>query len=361
VPLPLAVRNGTAEITERDYIVLRVRSEDGSEGVSCALARGDYLLDFIERTFGPIALGRASHEPARVNRDMWSAATPFLGTDGQVARAISLVDIALWDLHARVLDAPMADLLGASGIHSVPALAASGYYQSSDTGKELQAVQEEYEQLAASGFQRFKIMVGAVDPTIDAERIQMASDAAGSPVAIDVNGAWDTPAHGERLLGLLSLNRIEFVEEPFRNHAWKSLRRFRNVNTVPIAIGEWESDVRQVEWLLAEQLIDVARLDVTAIGGVTGWMKAAALAETHEIAILPHYFPHFHAPLAAAASSSPAVEVIPASSGAENMDLLMKNAPEVHEGQFPLSEGVGFGISWDWDRIESGTRRAVSV
>lgn len=359
VPLPMPVRNGTVTIVDRDYVFVRVKSTSGHTGVSCGFARGGDLVGPIRNVFGPMSVGRGVHEPQLVTAEMWRRARPFLGSNGQVARAISLIDMALWDLHATVVGLPLADLLGAGGVDSVPVMAASGYYRSSDPAVEVDEVRREYAALADVGYTRVKIMVGGAEPGLDALRVAAAAEAAGMPVGIDVNGAWASTADAERLLRELPEAMVEFVEEPFPAGQVDVLRRFRASRRIPVAVGEWESDIDVMRHMMAEGLIDIARLDVTAIGGVTGWLSATPLATSYAIPVLPHYFPMFHAPLLAATPTALAVEIVPESSGAENFPALILDGPAVDKGRLPLSDRPGFGVQWDWDRIESYTTEVV--
>jgi len=356
VPLTQPVRNGTATITERDYVFVRVMTDSGVWGAACCLARGGDLVSIIRRTLAPLTVGRGEHEPQRITADAWARCRPFLGTDGQVARAVSVVDMALWDLHAKSAKLPLAELLGAGGIERVPVMAASGYYTSLDTVVELAAIEREFTELAEQGYSKLKIMAGAVDASFDAERIAAAASAANMSVGVDVNGAWRSTGDAQRLLDAVPSGAIEFIEEPFPLGEIDVLRRFRRVDSTPVAIGEWETDARYLRTLMEEGLVDLLRLDVTAVGGVTGWLVASALATSFAIPVLPHYFPFFHAPLLAATPTSLAVEVVPVSSGAENFQLLLRSAPLIENGFLLLSPDAGFGLDWDWDAIETFTQ-----
>jgi L-alanine-DL-glutamate epimerase-like enolase superfamily enzyme len=356
VPLTQPVRNGTAIITEREYVLVRITTDSGAWGAACCLARGGDLVSVIRRAIAPLAIGRREHEPQRITADVWARCTPFLGTNGEVARAISVVDMALWDLHARCAGLPLANLLGAGGLDRVPVMAASGYYKSHDPALEMAAIEREFTDLAQQGYTRLKIMAGALGASFDAERIAAAVEAAKMPVGVDVNGAWRTTGDARRLLDAVPREAIEFIEEPFPFGEIEVLRRFRRVETTPIAIGEWETDVRYLRTLMEEGLIDLLRLDVTAIGGVTGWLVASALATSFSIPVLPHYFPYFHAPLLATTPTSLAVEVVPVSSGAENFPLLLRTAPQVEDGYLHLSPDPGFGLDWNWNAVEAYTQ-----
>ncbi len=356
VPLDAPVRNGTDTITLRDYVIVRALASDGSSGVACGLARGLDLVTLINRALAPLCVGRGVHEPRTISRTLWAAVDPQLVTTTQVARSISLVDIALWDLHAKSVGLPIATLLGAKNATSVPVLAASGYYRHDDEKSELEAVENEYSDLRAQGFRRMKIMAGAADPAFDSERILAAYSAAGMPVAVDVNGAWETADDAIALVDRIPGEAIDFIEEPFPSRDFETLRFFRDCRSARVAVGEWEAGHEYFRRLMSDRLIDIARLDVTAIGGVSEWLNVAALAEAYEISILPHYFPHFHAPLVTLAPTAEAVEVISANSGAENFDRLLRSTAGVERGEFPISTEPGFGIDWDWDRIEIFTR-----
>jgi L-alanine-DL-glutamate epimerase-like enolase superfamily enzyme len=176
-------------------------------------------------------------------------------------------------------------------------------------------------------------------------------------VGVDINGAWRTTMDAERLLRLLPDGVADFVEEPFPAGQFDVLARFRRARRTPVAVGEFECDLTVLRRLMADGLIDIARLDATAIGGVTGWLAASALATSYDIPVLPHYFPYYHAPLMTVTPTALAVEVVPASSGAENFHELLTSAPVVEKGRLALSAGPGFGLEWNWQAIESYTRR----
>src|SRR5207237_2838327 len=136
------------------------------------------------------------------------------------------------------------------------------------------------------------------------------------------------------------------VEDPFGTDNRAAMKQLRRRTSVPIAVGEWESGHRRVRELLDEGLVDVVRLDATAIGGITEWLKSAAVCTAYDKRILPHYFPEVHLPLAAATPAVEAIEIVPRSTGADNFDQLVTGpdwgaAPTAVPGG-----GPGLGIGW---------------
>ena len=125
VPLPAPVRNGTALITERRYILVDVETDDGMVGTSCVFTRGAPLVALVRDVIGPQLIGRFPEDVSEIWSDIYRAGELFLGRSGAFPRALSVVDIALWDLRGKVQELPVADLLGRQR-ESVPLLMALG-------------------------------------------------------------------------------------------------------------------------------------------------------------------------------------------------------------------------------------------
>ncbi|MCI0158755.1 mandelate racemase/muconate lactonizing enzyme family protein [Leifsonia shinshuensis] len=354
LPLQRPVRNGTAFIAQREYVLVTVETVDGATGTACALTRGAPIRAMVEDFLAPRLIGQSAFNLQNAWQDNYRAGELFLGRSGAFIRALSLIDIALWDLLGAVLERPVAAILGGGG-GSAPVMAALGYYQSDADGRiiaDLDRLTEEYVGFVERGFRKFKVMAGGAPLTVDVERIRAISSVLppDAELAVDVNGAWSTAAEGLRFLDAVDVP-FSFIEDPFRPDNDSALRRFRAQSSAVVAVGEWESGIHRFRSLLGDGLADVLRIDATACGGIGEWMRIAALASAYDASIVPHYYPEIHVHLAAAVPGVDAVETVPVETGADNFDELLTHSAWAGGASATPLDTPGFGTEWDWERI----------
>ena len=224
--------------------------------------------------------------------------TRNLGRPGIVSMAISAVDIALWDLKARLLDLPLSILLGAVR-ESVPVYGSGGFTSYSE--KQLQ------NQLAGwveQGITRVKMKIGR-DAKADIRRVHAAREAIGRNVElfVDANGAYSRKQALEQAQKFAGLN-VSWFEEPVSSDDLAGLRLLRD--RVPagmeIAAGEYGYDSGYFRRMLAAGAVDVLQADATRCGGITGFLQAAALCEAHHLPLSAHTAPSVHTHLGCAAT-----------------------------------------------------------
>jgi L-alanine-DL-glutamate epimerase-like enolase superfamily enzyme len=258
-------------------------------------------------------------------------------------------------LHGKLLGRPVANLLGGAR-ESVPIMMALGYYRAEN---EFELLRQEYASLAAQGFRRFKMMAGGASLERDLQRVAEISDVlpADATLAIDVNGAWSSAAEAHALLDGIE-REIAFIEDPFMPDNEGALREFRQSSDIPVAIGEWESGRARFSYLMANDLVDIVRIDATAAGGITEWLRIASIASERGTRILPHYFPEIHVHLAAVTASAEAIEAVPRITGADNFDELAVLRPWVEAPATAVADRPGLGIGWDARLISRLSGRA---
>ncbi|HZD02283.1 MAG TPA: enolase C-terminal domain-like protein [Actinomycetes bacterium] len=222
-----------------------------------------------------------------------------LGRPGLCAEAISAVDVALWDLKARLLDLPLAALLGRVR-DACPVYGSGGF--TSYTSEQLAT------QLAAwvqAGIPRVKLKVGR-HPDRDAARVRTARDAVGSRAGlfVDANGAYSRK-QALQLAEAFAEHDVSWFEEPVSSDDLEGLRllRDRAPAGMDIAAGEYAFDLFSVQRMLDAGAVDVFQPDGTRCGGVTGFLKAATLAETRCVPLSAHTAPSLHAHAGCAAAS----------------------------------------------------------
>jgi len=220
-----------------------------------------------------------------------------LGRDGLAATAISAVDAALWDLKAKLLDLPLALLLGRRR-DEVPIYGSGGFTSYSD--KQLA------EQLAGwverEGCEWVKMKIGR-EPDRDPQRVDVARRAVGDRgLFVDANGAC-TRKQALELAEALADRTVAWFEEPVSSDDLEGLHllRGRAPAAMEIAAGEYGYDLDYFRRMIEAGAVDVLQADVTRCGGITGFLQAAVLCEAGHIDLSGHCAPalHLHAACAA--------------------------------------------------------------
>ena len=214
-----------------------------------------------------------------------------VGAPGVGAMALSAVDNALWDLKGRLLGLPVAHLLGGLAREAIPAYG-SGGFTSDDIGQ----LQRQLGGWAAQGFTRVKMKVGR-EPGQDVARVQAAREAVGDGVElfVDANGAYTRKqalAMAERFAGCA----VRWFEEPVPGQDTDGMRllRDRAPAGMDITAGEYGYGLRDFRRLAEGRAVDVLQADATRCGGLTGFMRAAALAQAFELPLSSHCAPALH-------------------------------------------------------------------
>ncbi|MCB8985716.1 MAG: mandelate racemase [Ardenticatenaceae bacterium] len=223
-----------------------------------------------------------------------------LGRPGVASHAISAVDIALWDLKAKILGVPLFLLLNCHR-DSVPIYGSGGFTTYSD-----ERTREQLSGWVAQGISRVKIKIGEKWGTAVAEdirRVALAREIIGPDVElmIDANGGY-TAKQAIRL-GRLYANDygVTYFEEPTSSDHLQQLRLIRENTPLAVAAGEYGYSPWYFRDMLRAGAVDILQADVTRCLGITGWLMAADLAYGFDIPLSAHTSPTLHVHVGCAA------------------------------------------------------------
>ena len=220
------------------------------------------------------------------------------GREGVAATALSAVDVALWDLKAKLVGKPLVSLLGQVR-DAAPLYGSGGFTTYDDT-----QLRNQLSGWVGQGIPRVKMKIGT-HPEDDMRRIAVARDAIGmnAELFIDANGAYSR----KQALDVAQRARHEYgviwFEEPVSSDDLMGLHLIRNTGPsgMDIAAGEYGFTAMYLQRMMEAEAVDVIQADATRCGGVTGFMDAAALADAHPLPLSAHCAPSVHLHLACAA------------------------------------------------------------
>jgi len=263
-----------------------------------------------------------------------------LGTRGLVTQAISAVDIAWWDLKARLLDVPLTTLLGRCR-DEVPIYGSGGFTTLSDS-----QLAEQIDWWEGVGATAMKIKIGEswggrIDR--DLARIDWLRTRAGATTVlmVDANGGY-TLGQARRVGAVLDDLGVVWFEEPVTSDDPAGLADLRDALRCDVAAGEYAADTDDVRALLPA--VDCLQLDATRCGGYTGWLRGAALAHAQHRDVSAHCAPSLHAYVAAAVPNLRHVEWF--ADHARLEPLLVDGVPDVRDGALhPDTTQPGHGMT----------------
>jgi len=285
VPTDEPESDGTLEWDSTTIVVVEVEA-DGHRGTGYTY--GDVAVATLVRSqLADLVAGADALAPARTWASM-HAALRNVGQQGIGAMAISAVDVALWDLKARILDVALADLL--PRFHRrVPVYGSGGFTSYSDDRLA--------SQLAAwveAGIPRVKMKIGR-DPRRDPERLAAARAAIGpeTKLMVDANGAYDRRDAFKWAHRLHAEWDVTYLEEPVTSDDTEGMAglRERAPAGLAIAAGEYTWDIHSCERMLRAGAVDILQADVTRCGGITQLLRIDGLCEARNVPFSAHCAP----------------------------------------------------------------------
>jgi len=337
VPMTYALGTSQARITTAPLLLVDLETEEGVTGRA-------YLFCYLRAAAPAMAamldeISRMVAGDRVVPAELWGKLAQrfmLIGVQGVVRMAMAGLDVAAWDALAIASGVPLATFIGGK---PGPIQA----YNSCGLGLMApEAVADEAERLLARGFRAVKLRLGYPTLKDDLAAVQAVRRRIGEGVAlmVDYNQALSVAAALERGRALDAEN-IYWLEEPIRHDDYAGCASLAQALTTPVQIGENFSLLVAMETALTAGAADYVMPDLERIGGVSGWLSAAALAAEHRIKMSSHLFPEVSAHLLAATPTGHFLEYM------DWADCLLQEPLRIVDGHAIVPDRPGNGLVWD--------------
>ena len=329
---------------------IEIHTDDGVVGMAPCGASGSRKANILGTIKGKLM----GEDPLRIGYlwdKMYMGGTRKPVAKGDYIASMSAVDIALWDLMGMALNQPVWKLAG--GVQDrVNAYAAGGYYEE---GKGLVELCAELGSYVNDGFRAVKMKVGWPGVTLreDADRVRAVREAIGPDIElmVDANNAWDART-ALRFARMMEAYDPYWFEEPVHADDFRGGALLVEKLDMPVASGENEFTRWGARDLIEGKAADIIQLDPNICGGISEWLKIAALASAYHLKMAPHGNPHIGSCCVAAVENGLITENYPTA----HKNMLMKPVDFRADGLIYMSEAPGLGIEWDEDLIRSHLR-----
>ncbi|MBT2587013.1 L-talarate/galactarate dehydratase [Arthrobacter sp. ISL-95] len=358
--LPLTVPISDAKVftgrqkpmTEVVFLFAEITTEQGHSGIG---------FSYSKRAGGPaqyahakeVAEGIIGEDPNDIGKIytklLWAGAS--VGRSGVATQALAAIDIALYDLKAKRAGLPLAKLLG-SYRDSVQTYNTSGGFLNAT----LDEVKERATRSIEDGIGGIKIKVGLPDSKEDLRRVAGVREHIGwdVPLMVDANQQWDR-ATALRMGRQFEEFNLIWIEEPLDAYDFEGHAHLAQALDTPIATGEMLASVAEHKGLINANGCDIIQPDAPRVGGITQFLRLAALADERGLGLAPHFAMEIHLHLAAAYPREPWVEHF------DWLDPLFEDRLETKNGRMIVPDRPGLGVTlsdqaraWTTESVEFG-------
>ena len=342
-PMKRPLATSIATLTVAPLLLIDLETDAGIVGRSYLFALAKHHLAPIAELVKAMAAMVEGDElaPLDLERKL-RARYALLGVHNIVLFAMSGIDMAAWDASAQELGQPLVRLLGAAP-RPVPAYNSKGLGLLSE-----RELTREASELVEEGFRAIKLRLGRPSALEDLKALKAVKDQIGPQVTlmVDFNQGLTVAEAIRRGRMIDDEGGVYWIEEPIRADDFSGYGEVRQAIHTPIQIGENFMGPEQMAQALAAGACDYVMPDAERIGGVTGWMRAAALAQAAGVEMSSHLFPEVSCHLLAATPTCHWLEYV------DWADAVLQEPLTIKDGYAVVPSAPGTGIHWNEAAVE---------
>jgi L-alanine-DL-glutamate epimerase-like enolase superfamily enzyme len=336
--------------SHNEFVIVRVGTEDAIEGIGISFFGGPLsrTLKCAIDQLGELLIGE---DPLRIDALIQKLrnTAASCGPGGILALAIAGIDMALWDIKGKYLGQSLCAMLG--GLRDrVPTYASGALVR----GYPLDHLVKAARTLVEKGFTQMKTQLalpGATNPEREVEHARRIREAVGPDIDLmcDINQRWSV--HQAIDIG----KRVEdvhfyWLEDVTVHDDYSGLARVADALITPLAGGECLYGISPFRHMIEARSVDIIMIDLIRVGGISNWMKVAAMAQAYNLPVVSHLLPEIHVHLIASIPNGLTVEYMPWSF------KLFEEVPVPVNGELavPTKPGLGLQFSREIDRYLIG-------
>lgn len=341
VPLTYPVRTAVAVVDTSPLVLFDLETNQGFTGRSYVFTYTPLGLKPVREMLENLAVVLKGQEVAPYELErMLQRRFRLLGNTGVVKIACAAIDMAAWDALAQSRKLPLVKLLGGTP-KPIPA-----YDSHSMDGPKIGPMRAE--RAVSEGLRAIKIKIGHPTLQEDVASVALIRKVIGDDIElmVDMNQGQSVPEALRRGRALEEF-RLAWLEEPVLQENYAGFAQVRQALTTPIQLGENWFSVDEMHKAIVAGAADLVMPDAMKIGGVSGWLRASALAETYQIPMSAHIFEEFSAHLMA---------VTPTAHWLEKMglaDAILNEPLEYVDGAARIPDRPGVGMTWNEKAVET--------